>query len=74
MLLNRLERFGPAVDHERVADARIEDRINEKRKPRDVVQVRVREQHVTDLAQGFERQVANARARIEQHVVVDEHR
>jgi hypothetical protein len=47
--------------------------IDEHGQTRDMVEMRVRQEDMPDRVKISERQVANTGARIDQHIVVDEH-
>jgi len=67
-----LDGLDASVYLERMRDETVECGVDEERQSRNVVEVRVGEKHVTDLAQLGEREITEAGAGIDQYVVVDQ--
>ena len=69
VLAHRFEGLGAAVDRERGLEV-IEDGVHQQRQAAGVIQMRMGEEHVADLAHLVERQVADAGARVDERVLV----
>ena len=73
VVLHRAQRFFPRVDRQRGLEVLIKYPIGQHRQPGDVIEVRMRQEYVTNRVEIRQLQVANTGARVDQHIVVDEH-
>src|SRR5262249_54517157 len=73
MRLQRLQRLSRGMHGQRGA-AHPADRVDQKWNTGDMIQVRMRDEDMLDLLEIRQGQVSDTGARIDQHIVIDQHR
>ena len=74
MLLDGTQCFFARVDGQGLGEILVEDRIDKHRQTRNVIEMSMRQEYMAYRREFGEREIAYARARIYEDVIVDQHR
>jgi hypothetical protein len=74
MLAEHVQGFALKMNSDRVANQRLEDRIDEKRDERDVIQVSMGQEYVPNPAQLVQREITCPGTTVNEHITVNQQR